>query len=149
MGQSIPAAAAAKPGLPKRIWDAIPLKKTIGTAALVGPDAYNQFSPPTAPKLPYTPGEAGWDLFNYAGTNFMANHGKAGVDNVVPNTTNNKSDNDWTPPSQDAVDAAKDTNPEHQAATKEIDQWNRDHPDNPIKEGYTNELNRIVFLSRP
>jgi len=123
-----------------------PWKTTAAAAAFLGPTAYNQFSPPTAPKLSNTPLSLTGDALVSAGTNYMKNQNIPGVTSVTPVSNNEQP---VTPVTQDAVDTAKKTDPANQEVTQEIEKWNRDHPDNPIKESHTNELNRIVFLSRP
>jgi hypothetical protein len=122
-----------------------PWKTTAAAAAFLGPTAYNQFSPPTAPKLSNTPLSLTGDALVYAGKNFMANQNIPGVKSVTPVSNN---DQPVAPPTQDAVNNAIKSDPENQAVTQEIEKWNRDHPDNQIKESYTNELNRLVYLSR-
>jgi hypothetical protein len=83
---------------------------------------------------------------NLAGINFMKNQKIPGIDSVTPVRNN---DQPVAPPTQDAVDKAIKSDPANQSVTREIDDWNKKHPDNPIKESYTNELNRMVYLSRP
>ena len=70
------------------------------------------------------------------------------VDFVDP-TSNITPSADAPLPSEKQVDTAIKNDPANQEVSQEIEKWNREHPNNPIKEGYTNELNRIVFLSRP
>jgi len=120
-----------------------PWKTTAAAAAFLGPTAYNQFSPPTAPKFPYTPLSLTGDALVSAGKNFMANQNIPGIDSVTPNNGQ-----PVAPPTQTQVDKAIKSDPANQSVTRDIERWNRDHPDNQIKESYTNELNRLVYLSR-
>jgi hypothetical protein len=136
------AAQAAEKEVAKK--SSFPWKTTAAAAAFLGPTAYNQFSPPTAPKLSNTPLSLTGDALVSAGKNFMANHDIPGIDSVTPVSNNQP----VAPPAQDAVQKAIKSDPENQAVSKEIDDWNKKHPDNPIKESYTNELNRLVYLSR-
>ena len=123
--------------------------KTTAAAAIAGPKAYNLITPKDWPKLPDS--VANWPL-NAADTvwkNFKDNTGVPTVTSVTPADTTVSPDEVTPPPSPDTVNNAIKNDTENQAVTQEIEKWNREHPDNPIKEGYTNELNRIVFLSRP
>jgi len=142
-GQPAAAQAAAKeagidlskPGIFRRN----PLKTGIGVAI---PDLYNQLSPSTAPKLPYTPGEAVIDLGKYFGKNFMANQNIPGIKSVTP-VVNNQS-NQKNPPTDAEIQQRVDNDPDMQALNKK-----RADAGLPPLEESTNELNRLVFLSRP
>lgn len=123
--------------------------KTAATAAIAGPEAYNLATPKDWPKLPDS--VAHWP-YNAAGTvwqNFKDNSGVPTVNSVTPADTTASPSEITPPPSADAVDTAIKNDPANQEVSQEIEKWNREHPNNPIKESHTNELTRIVFLSRP
>lgn len=125
--------------------------KTGLTAAAAGPWAYNNFSPKDFPKIPDSVADWPVNLYTAGKNNLLNNRGAkdlkdlTGIDDVKPTPTVVKPEER---PTQTQVDKAKADDTDNQKASKRVDDWNRDHPDDPIKEGYTNELNRIVFLSR-
>ena len=132
--------AAKKSGIP---WG----KAAAATGVLGLPTAYNKLSPPDWPKAEYTPYSVLGNLGVKAGKNLWKNTDMPTVDFVDP-TSNITSNADTTIPSKPQVDTAIKNDPANQEVTQQIEKWNQDHPDNPIKEAYTNELNRMVYLSR-
>jgi len=122
------------------------IKSALGAAVV--PPLYNLVTPKDWPKLPDS--VANWPL-NAANTvwkNFKDNTGVPTVTSVTPADTTVSPGEVTPPPSTDTVNNAIKNDPANQAVTQEIDDWNKKHPDNPIKESYTNELNRMVYLSR-
>jgi len=117
-------------------------------AALSLPTVYNKLSPTDWPKAEYTPYSVLGDLGVKAGKNLWKQTDMPKVDFVDP-TSNITPSADAPLPSEKQVDTAIKNDPANQEVSQEIEKWNREHPDNPIKESYTNELNRMVFLSRP
>ena len=117
-------------------------------AALSLPTVYNKLSPTDWPKAEYTPYSVLGDLGVKAGKNLWKQTDMPKVDFVDP-TSNITPSADAPLPSEKQVDTAIKNDPANQEVTQEIEKWNREHPDNPIKENYTNELNRMVYLSRP
>ena len=116
-------------------------------AALSLPTVYNKLSPTDWPKAEYTPYSVLGDLGVKAGKNLWKQTDMPKVDFVDP-TSNITPSADAPLPSENQVDTAIKNDPANQEVSQEIEKWNREHPDNPIKENYTNELNRMVYLSK-
>jgi len=126
-----------------------PWKKTAAATAIAGPELYNLATPKNWSKFPDSVAHWPYNAANTVWQNFKDNTGVPTIQSVTPAADTAPPSTITPPVDQTTADNAIKNDPENKSVTQDIEQWNRDHPNSQIKEAYTSELNRIVFLSKP